>query len=110
MFEYNGAKVSCRAFTIADDDAMIRFTARLPEGSIINSGTPFAEWVFGGTVEGGDFPVPSVTVHSTSAEIAVAYEAWIQLPRRFLALWRQEVVNAENPAPKASGSKTSTTG
>lgn len=101
MFEWNGVKISAREFSIADDDLMIRFTGKLPDGAIINSGTPFIEFMTGATVEGGDSPVPRITPDSKPAEIAAAYAEWMKLPRRFLTLWRQEMANADNPAPKA---------
>lgn len=99
-FEWNGSKISAREFTIADDDRMMRFVGKLPDGAIVNSGTPFVEYMTGATVAGGDSPVPMISYDSTPAEIAASYEAWKALPRRFLALWRQEVANADAPAPK----------
>lgn len=104
-FEWNGATISAREFTIADDDQMIRFVGKLPDGAIINSGTPFVEFMTGAKVEGEPL-LPMITPNSTPAEIAASYEAWKALPRRFLALWRQEVVNADAPAPKESSSKS----
>ena len=98
-FAWNGSTISCREFTIADDDNLLRFTGKLPEDAIVNSGTPFIEFQTGAVIE-GDRPVPLVTPNSTPAEIAAAYEAWTALPRRFLKLWKQEVENADAPDPK----------
>lgn len=100
-FEWNGATIRAREFSIADDDAVQRFSGKLPDGAIVNSGTPFIEFMVGGVVEGGDSPVPRVSPSSTPAEIAAAYDAWKALPRRFLKLWRQEAEDADNPLPKA---------
>lgn len=105
-FEWKGATITAREFTIADDDAMLRFAGKLPEGAIVNSATPFVEFQLGAVIEGGDSPVPRITLDSTLTEITAAYNAWQALPRRFLALWRQEVQNADAPDPKASASKT----
>lgn len=99
-FEFNGATISCREFTIADDDAILRFSGKFPDGAIVNSSTPFSEFMIGAVVD-GDSPVPMVTPSSPLDDVAAAYAAWGKLPRRFLRLWRDEVESVENPAPKA---------
>lgn len=99
-FEWNGAIISAREFSIGDDDKILRFTGKLPDAAIVNSGTPFIEFQTGAVIEGGDSPIPCITPDSTPAEIAAAYAAWLALPRRFLKLWKQEVENANSPDPK----------
>jgi hypothetical protein len=100
-FEWKGATISCREFTIADDDQIARLQTKIPEGAIVNSGTPFMEFVVGAEVVGDRF-ISVVTPNSTPAEIATAYAEWQALPRRFLKLWKQEVENADALDPKAS--------
>lgn len=102
-FTFQGATISARELTIGDDDDIQRLISQLPPGAIINSGTPFLEFMVGAVIE-GDSPLPMVTPTSKASEIADAYEAWKRLPRSFMRLWRQEVENVDTPAPKASAS------
>lgn len=108
-FEWENATISARVMSIGDDDEVARFTSKLPPRAIVNSGTPFMEFMVSAEIE-GESPIPMVTSDSKPDAIAAAYEAWKALPRSFLTLWRQEVMNADNPAPKESASKNSTTG
>lgn len=101
MFEYQGATISARELSIEEDDQIVRLTSKLPDGAIVNSGTPFMEFMVGAVIEKGNSPVPIISADSTPEEVAEAYAAWRKLPRRFLKLWKQEVANADSPDPKA---------
>lgn len=99
-FEFRGGIIAARELTIEDDDQIARLIGKLPPGAIVNSGTPFMEFMIGADVK-GEPPVPMITPESDPSEIAESYAVWKKLPRRFLTLWRQELTNADSPDPKA---------
>lgn len=98
-FKWGEAEISARELSIEDDDQIARMVGKLPSGAIVNSGTPFMEFMVGAQVT-GEFPVPTISADSPLEEVADAYAAWRKLPRRFLKLWKQEVENADSPDPK----------
>lgn len=99
-FEYGGAVITARELSIEDDDNIARLINKLPDGAIVNSGTPFMEFMVGAEIK-GDSPVSRIDADSTPEEVAAAYAAWRKLPRSFLKRWKQEVANADTLNPKA---------
>lgn len=102
MFEYNGAKITARELTIADDDALVGFyepvAVNHPQASVL-SVNRFAEFMQAAQIE-GEPPIPMVTARSEAEVIGAAYEAWLKLPRWFAVSWRGELNDAESAAPK----------
>lgn len=101
-FTFNGATISARALTIADDDAIIQFWQ--PVGAAYPNATTrsvnrFGEFMLGASIE-GEPPLPMVAPDSPADSIAASYAAWQKLPRSFAQRWDRELDAAENAAPK----------
>lgn len=100
MFEYNGASITARELTIADDDAITAFfqpiAATFPQASTL-SVVRFGEFMLAAQIE-GEPPLSMVKPTDEPALVSAAYAAWLKLPRRFALLWRGEV--QEESAPK----------
>lgn len=103
MFQYNGATITARELTIADDDAIgsviLSAIAEAYPQARMGTVTGFGTFVFGAVID-GEPPFPMVTANSTPTDIVAAYAAWLKLPRSFARNWREALDEAENYAPK----------
>lgn len=96
-FTWGNSTISVREMTIDDEDNLIRMTQgdRFPEGSIVNSATPFMQFMVTAEIDGAP-PVPMVTAASTIDDWRASYAAWLKLPARFLKQWRAVSEASEN--------------
>lgn len=94
MFEYNGAKISARALTIADDNEIDLLCFRLGDDTSLYNAQKWAEFLVAAEVD-GENPVPYATSKSTPEEARHSFATWSKLPRSFGKRWQAELRDAD---------------
>lgn len=97
-FEWKGATITARELVIADEERIAALLRALTGGTGEWTTTQYgwAEFIIGADVS-GDAPLRMVEATDAVKVLQESYEAWRNLPRRFLRAWREEQANAEAP-------------